>query len=64
MELTQEDLKEFTRIWKEEFNETLPEAEMRQRASELLELYLVLAKPLPITHRESPGQPIGHLDPS
>jgi hypothetical protein len=59
MELTEEDLKEFARIWQEEFSETLPEAEMRQRASELMELYLVLAKPLPTTHQKSPEQPMG-----
>ena len=47
MDLDEHDIQEFIRIWKEEFKEELSPAEARLRASELLELYDVLAKPLP-----------------
>ena len=54
MHLTNEDLTEFQAIWKREFGEDLPLNEARQRAFELLELYAVLARPLPpTTERES-----------
>jgi len=44
---TDEDLEEFRRIWKQEFNEELSGDAARLQASLLLELYLRLAKPLP-----------------
>lgn len=45
MELTPEDIAEFRQLWEEEFGEPIPEVEARHRASQLLELYLVLARP-------------------
>jgi len=47
MDLTEEDVHEFARIWQEEFKETLLPADARHCASLLLELYEVLASPLP-----------------
>lgn len=47
MELTDEDLKEFIAIWKAEFQEELSLGDARHHASQLMELYLVLAEPLP-----------------
>jgi len=42
MQLTEDDLREFLEIWSEEFKEALTTADARQRAAELLELYLLL----------------------
>ena len=47
MNLSENDLQEFSRIWREEFHEEISLKEARQHASELLELYLILARPLP-----------------
>ncbi len=47
MNLTDEDLQEFSQIWSEEFHETISIAEAREHASALLELYSVLARPTP-----------------
>lgn len=47
MQLDDHDIREFTALWKEEFNETLTPDEARHYASQLLELYSLLAKPLP-----------------
>lgn len=47
MEFTDKDLEELSRIWQEEFHEELPAPRARQCASALLELYAVLARPLP-----------------
>ena len=47
MQLTDDDLREFSAIWQREFNEELTIAAAREHASRLLELYAVLAKPLP-----------------
>jgi hypothetical protein len=47
VKLTDQDLKEFCQIWKEEFDEEISIEEARQHASSLLELYSVLARPLP-----------------
>jgi hypothetical protein len=46
MNLTERDLEEFSSIWKEEFHEDIPAKYARQRASEILELYTVLARSL------------------
>lgn len=48
MQLTDQDLQEFCEIWKEEFKEDLSPADARHYASQLLELYIVLATPLPL----------------
>ncbi len=47
MELGDQDIREFAEIWKQEFNEELAPDEARHHASQLLELYSLLAKPLP-----------------
>jgi hypothetical protein len=47
MDLDDHDIQEFIQLWKEEFKETLAPAVARQRASQVLELYAVLASPLP-----------------
>jgi len=51
MQLTEEDIREFGAIWKRAFNEDIPLAEARHRASQILELYAALAKPLPSERR-------------
>jgi hypothetical protein len=53
MDLDDRDIQEFIQLWKEEFKETLSPAVARQCASQLLELYGVLASPLPEERRES-----------
>jgi hypothetical protein len=45
MHLTEEDLREFIQIWSEEFGEAIALAEARRRASDLLQLYLLLSSP-------------------
>ncbi len=47
MNVVDEDVVEFMRLWKEEFKETISEADARHCASQVLELYAMLAKPLP-----------------
>ena len=47
MDLTEEDIREFTKLWRLEFGETLSAADARREASLLLELYAVIARPLP-----------------
>lgn len=46
MNLNENDLQDFCRIWSEEFHEEISMKEARQYASALLELYSVLARPL------------------
>ena len=43
MEFTEADLQEVIAIWKEEFHETIAEADARLAASALMELYVFLA---------------------
>jgi hypothetical protein len=47
MQLKEDDLREFVAIWKRVFNEEISLAEARHRASQLVTLYLALAKRLP-----------------
>lgn len=49
MEITDDDLQRFQAIWRKEFEESLNEDEARYYASQLLELYALLARPLPRT---------------
>ena len=44
MNLDERDIEEFASIWREEFGETLSKEEARLHASQLMELYLVLAE--------------------
>lgn len=53
MDLNERDIQEFSQLWEEEFVETLSPHEARHYASQLLELYLVLAPPPP----EQPEEP-------
>jgi len=46
MQLGDDDIREFTDLWKQEFGETLTKDEARHHASQLLELYALLARPL------------------
>jgi len=43
MQFIDADLQEFIAIWKEEFHETITEADARLSASALMELYSMLA---------------------
>ena len=54
MRLKDDDLKEFVAIWKRVFNEEISLADARHRASQLVTLYLALAKRLPV-ETESPA---------
>lgn len=47
MDLDDRDIQEFMRLWQEEFKETISAADARHCASQLLELYGILACPLP-----------------
>ncbi len=47
MQFKDEDLREFQALWKRAFGEEISPAYAHQRASELVTLYLALAKPLP-----------------
>jgi hypothetical protein len=47
MDLDDRDIQEFIQLWKEEFKEDFSPADARQCASQLLELYGILASPLP-----------------
>lgn len=42
MELTDDDIREYQAIWKEEFGEEISAEDARRSASELLELYRML----------------------
>jgi hypothetical protein len=46
MNLNENDLKEFSRIWSVEFHEEISMKEARQYASALMDLYSALARPL------------------
>jgi hypothetical protein len=43
MQFTEADILEFLAIWKEEFHETITEADARLATSALMELYALLA---------------------
>lgn len=47
MKITEADLQEFIRLYKEEFNEDLPAAEALEMATSLVALYELLSQPLP-----------------
>lgn len=49
MDLTQQDIENFRRLWKKEFSENLSFEAARTEAHRLLELYALLARPLPRT---------------
>jgi len=46
-DLSDEEIEEFRRIYKQEFGEELKKADARMMAENLLRLYVVLAQPLP-----------------
>lgn len=43
MQLTEGDLQEFIKIWRDEFNELISPEDARQHATELLDLYVILS---------------------
>jgi len=45
MQLSDEDIKEFAAVWKEEFGEEISDAEARRNAAQLLQLYSLLIRP-------------------
>jgi hypothetical protein len=47
MQLTEDDLQEFIKIWRDEFHERIAPEDARQRATELLDLYVILSSPDP-----------------
>ena len=47
MQIDKEDLEEFKRIYAIEFGEELPQAEAGEIAGRFVDLYMLLAKPLP-----------------
>jgi hypothetical protein len=57
MQLKDDDLKEFVAIWKRVFNEEISLADARHHASQLLTLYLALAKRLPEEAEHSASDP-------
>ena len=44
MRLTDDDIREFQRLWREEFREEVPVDVARERASRLIDLYLLFLK--------------------
>ncbi len=46
MQLTDDDIQEFTALWKKEFGEEISEEEARHQASQLIQLYSLLVRPL------------------
>ena len=62
MDLDDRDIQEFIQLWKGEFKEMLSPADARQCASQLLELYGVLASPLPEERHESPDGRYDDID--
>jgi hypothetical protein len=55
MQLKDDDLKEFVAIWKRVFNEEISLADARHHASQLVTLYLALAKRLPEENSSEPS---------
>ena len=52
MAVSHEDLREFMRLYKEEFGTEITEDEAREMASRLINLYLKLMEPLPSERTE------------
>jgi hypothetical protein len=50
--LQEADLRDFIQIWSDEFHETISMEQARERASMLMELYWLLAQPLPTVQRK------------
>ncbi|OFZ79372.1 MAG: hypothetical protein A2583_02755 [Bdellovibrionales bacterium RIFOXYD1_FULL_53_11] len=59
MQLKEDEIREFSALWQQKFGEAIPPAVARQRATELLELYHLLAQPLGPT-RMGDSQPSQH----
>jgi hypothetical protein len=57
MDLDERDVREFAEIWKKEFKEDLTLEEARRNGSQLVELFSLLAKPLPSEERQPPPMP-------
>lgn len=52
MELSEESIAEFAKIWKEQFGETLSRDHAAMEAERLLEFYYELSRPLPREKKE------------
>ncbi len=62
MKLKDDDIAEFRNLWQQEFGEPLSPADAHVRASQLLELYVVLARPFPKPEHETEnGEIPAHL---
>ncbi|HYN35880.1 MAG TPA: hypothetical protein VEV82_02785, partial [Actinomycetota bacterium] len=57
MELTGEDIREFIDAWQKDFGETISTAEARKHASALMEICLLMARPLPEGEHEKTTSP-------
>ncbi len=55
MQISEERLQEFGRLWKDEFGEELSVEQARHEAALLLELYSALAEPLPSERQPRPN---------
>lgn len=53
MRLEEKDVQEFIELWKAEFGEELSTEAAREHASRFLDLYELLARPLPIVPKQS-----------
>ena len=53
MELSEESIAEFAKIWKEQFGETLTRDRAEMEAKLLLDFYWELSRPLPSEREES-----------
>lgn len=49
MQLSDDDIREFAALWKEEFGEEISDAGARRNASQLLRLYSLLLRPPELT---------------
>lgn len=47
VKLTDEDIRDLIEVWRQEFDETLTVEQARHRGSQIMQLSLLLARPLP-----------------
>lgn len=61
MQISDEDLEEFMRLYTAEFGEALSKAEASEIAGRFVDLYTLLAEPLPSEQAVSPKPQLGEL---
>lgn len=61
MQLNDEDIREFTALYTQEFGETISEVEAREMGSRVLDLYTILMRPLP-HELNTPATPLSEID--